>query len=132
MFIAIAKNNYNLQCKHRSTTLFIQGSSSVPVVILGVFLKYSIVGQHIARFRELNYGARWMRLQEILMIFPLPVRFISKIEEVLNDWKLIGISSGKPLEKVSCCFRCSIRIINISSSPHGDVYTCSHLRKCCR
>ncbi|XP_061299623.1 rab3 GTPase-activating protein catalytic subunit isoform X1 [Pezoporus flaviventris] len=26
-------------------------------------------------------------------------RFISKIEEVLNDWKLIGISSGKPLEK---------------------------------
>ncbi|NWV59056.1 RB3GP protein, partial [Malurus elegans] len=26
-------------------------------------------------------------------------RFISKIEEVLNDWKLIGITSGKPLEK---------------------------------
>ncbi|RMC18799.1 hypothetical protein DUI87_04695 [Hirundo rustica rustica] len=26
-------------------------------------------------------------------------RFISKIEEVLNDWKLIGISSGKPLDK---------------------------------
>uniref|UniRef100_A0A8C8R4W1 Rab3 GTPase-activating protein catalytic subunit n=1 Tax=Pelusios castaneus TaxID=367368 RepID=A0A8C8R4W1_9SAUR len=26
-------------------------------------------------------------------------RFISKVEEVLNDWKLIGISSGKPLEK---------------------------------
>uniref|UniRef100_A0A8C5NTI0 Rab3 GTPase-activating protein catalytic subunit n=1 Tax=Junco hyemalis TaxID=40217 RepID=A0A8C5NTI0_JUNHY len=26
-------------------------------------------------------------------------RFISKIEEVLNDWKLIGVSSGKPLEK---------------------------------
>ncbi|XP_010212834.1 PREDICTED: rab3 GTPase-activating protein catalytic subunit [Tinamus guttatus] len=26
-------------------------------------------------------------------------RFISRIEEVLNDWKLIGISSGKPLEK---------------------------------
>ncbi|KAM7153419.1 rab3 GTPase-activating protein catalytic subunit isoform 2-T2 [Macrochelys suwanniensis] len=25
-------------------------------------------------------------------------RFISKVEEVLNDWKLIGISSGKPLE----------------------------------
>ncbi|XP_037768778.1 rab3 GTPase-activating protein catalytic subunit isoform X2 [Chelonia mydas] len=28
-------------------------------------------------------------------------RFISKVEEVLNDWKLIGISSGKPLEKHS-------------------------------
>ncbi|XP_074856938.1 rab3 GTPase-activating protein catalytic subunit isoform X2 [Carettochelys insculpta] len=26
-------------------------------------------------------------------------RFISKVEEVLNDWKLIGISSGKLLEK---------------------------------
>ncbi|NXX86160.1 RB3GP protein, partial [Urocolius indicus] len=26
-------------------------------------------------------------------------RFISKVEEVLNDWKLIGISSGKPLDK---------------------------------
>nr|XP_042711522.1 rab3 GTPase-activating protein catalytic subunit isoform X4 [Chrysemys picta bellii] len=26
-------------------------------------------------------------------------RFISKVEEVLNDWKLIGVSSGKPLEK---------------------------------
>uniref|UniRef100_A0A8D0C8F6 Rab3 GTPase-activating protein catalytic subunit n=1 Tax=Salvator merianae TaxID=96440 RepID=A0A8D0C8F6_SALMN len=26
-------------------------------------------------------------------------RFISRVEEVLNDWKLIGISSGKPLEK---------------------------------
>ncbi|XP_012323877.1 rab3 GTPase-activating protein catalytic subunit isoform X1 [Aotus nancymaae] len=26
-------------------------------------------------------------------------RFISKVEEVLNDWKLIGNSSGKPLEK---------------------------------
>ena len=27
-------------------------------------------------------------------------RFISKVEEVLNDWKLIGPSLGKPLEKV--------------------------------
>uniref|UniRef100_A0A8I5KW23 RAB3 GTPase activating protein catalytic subunit 1 n=1 Tax=Homo sapiens TaxID=9606 RepID=A0A8I5KW23_HUMAN len=27
-------------------------------------------------------------------------RFISKVEEVLNDWKLIGNSLGKPLEKV--------------------------------
>ncbi|XP_070587394.1 rab3 GTPase-activating protein catalytic subunit [Erythrolamprus reginae] len=26
-------------------------------------------------------------------------RFISRVEEVLNDWKLINISSGKPLEK---------------------------------
>uniref|UniRef100_A0AAQ5BH49 RAB3 GTPase activating protein catalytic subunit 1 n=1 Tax=Homo sapiens TaxID=9606 RepID=A0AAQ5BH49_HUMAN len=26
-------------------------------------------------------------------------RFISKVEEVLNDWKLIGNSLGKPLEK---------------------------------
>ncbi|XP_042324449.1 rab3 GTPase-activating protein catalytic subunit isoform X1 [Sceloporus undulatus] len=26
-------------------------------------------------------------------------RFISRVEEVLNDWKLIGVSSGKPLEK---------------------------------
>ena len=26
-------------------------------------------------------------------------RFISKVEEVLNDWKLIGPSLGKPLEK---------------------------------
>uniref|UniRef100_A0A8D0L343 Rab3 GTPase-activating protein catalytic subunit n=1 Tax=Sphenodon punctatus TaxID=8508 RepID=A0A8D0L343_SPHPU len=26
-------------------------------------------------------------------------RFISKVEEVLNDWKLIGIASGKPLGK---------------------------------
>uniref|UniRef100_A0A8D0PE42 Rab3 GTPase-activating protein catalytic subunit n=2 Tax=Sus scrofa TaxID=9823 RepID=A0A8D0PE42_PIG len=32
-------------------------------------------------------------------------RFISKVEEVLNDWKLIGNSLGKPLEKVRsiCC-----------------------------
>uniref|UniRef100_A0ABI7YAQ4 Rab3 GTPase-activating protein catalytic subunit n=1 Tax=Felis catus TaxID=9685 RepID=A0ABI7YAQ4_FELCA len=29
-------------------------------------------------------------------------RFISKIEEVLNDWKLIGNSLGKPLEKSGC------------------------------
>uniref|UniRef100_A0A8D2IZM2 Rab3 GTPase-activating protein catalytic subunit n=1 Tax=Varanus komodoensis TaxID=61221 RepID=A0A8D2IZM2_VARKO len=27
-------------------------------------------------------------------------RFISRVEEVLNDWKLIGPSTGKPLEKV--------------------------------
>uniref|UniRef100_A0A8C5WWA4 Rab3 GTPase-activating protein catalytic subunit n=1 Tax=Laticauda laticaudata TaxID=8630 RepID=A0A8C5WWA4_LATLA len=27
------------------------------------------------------------------------IRFISRVEEVLNDWKLINISSGKPLEK---------------------------------
>ena len=26
-------------------------------------------------------------------------RFISKVEEVLNDWKLIGCSLEKPLEK---------------------------------
>uniref|UniRef100_A0A8C6Y4T9 Rab3 GTPase-activating protein catalytic subunit n=1 Tax=Naja naja TaxID=35670 RepID=A0A8C6Y4T9_NAJNA len=26
-------------------------------------------------------------------------RFISRVEEVLNDWKLINVSSGKPLEK---------------------------------
>ncbi|KAF6362063.1 RAB3 GTPase activating protein catalytic subunit 1 [Rhinolophus ferrumequinum] len=26
-------------------------------------------------------------------------RFISKVEEVLNDWKLIGNTLGKPLEK---------------------------------
>jgi len=28
-------------------------------------------------------------------------RFISRLEEVLNDWKLIGSRVGKPLEKVS-------------------------------
>uniref|UniRef100_A0A9L0S5X2 RAB3 GTPase activating protein catalytic subunit 1 n=2 Tax=Equus TaxID=9789 RepID=A0A9L0S5X2_HORSE len=28
-------------------------------------------------------------------------RFISKVEEVLNDWKLIGNSLGKPLEKLT-------------------------------
>uniref|UniRef100_A0A5F8GGZ1 Rab3 GTPase-activating protein catalytic subunit n=1 Tax=Monodelphis domestica TaxID=13616 RepID=A0A5F8GGZ1_MONDO len=32
-------------------------------------------------------------------IFFFPPRFISKVEEVLNDWKLIGNSLGKPLEK---------------------------------
>ncbi|KAB0357492.1 hypothetical protein FD754_001648 [Muntiacus muntjak] len=32
-------------------------------------------------------------------------QFISKVEEVLNDWKLIGNSLGKPLEKVrSICW----------------------------
>lgn len=37
----------------------------------------------------------------ILMIFKhFLIRFISRVEEVLNDWKLINISSGKPLEKV--------------------------------
>lgn len=34
------------------------------------------------------------------MIFPL-YRFVSRVEEVLNDWKLIGNSTGKlALEKV--------------------------------
>lgn len=34
------------------------------------------------------------------MIFPL-YRFVSKVEEVLNDWKLIGNSTGKlAIEKV--------------------------------
>uniref|UniRef100_A0A673HJI3 Rab3 GTPase-activating protein catalytic subunit n=1 Tax=Sinocyclocheilus rhinocerous TaxID=307959 RepID=A0A673HJI3_9TELE len=28
-------------------------------------------------------------------------RFISRLEELLNDWKLIGSRVGKPLEKVS-------------------------------
>jgi hypothetical protein len=33
-------------------------------------------------------------------------RFISKVEEVLNNWKLIGYSLGKPLEKASSfCLR---------------------------
>ncbi|EPQ09356.1 Rab3 GTPase-activating protein catalytic subunit [Myotis brandtii] len=27
-------------------------------------------------------------------------RFISRVEEILNDWKLIGNSLGKPLEKI--------------------------------
>lgn len=27
-------------------------------------------------------------------------RFVSRVEEVLNDWKLIGSSVGKPPEKV--------------------------------
>ncbi|XP_051003260.1 rab3 GTPase-activating protein catalytic subunit isoform X2 [Acomys russatus] len=31
--------------------------------------------------------------------FSFLLRFISKVEEVLNDWKLIGHSLGKPLEK---------------------------------
>uniref|UniRef100_A0A8D0CE82 Rab3 GTPase-activating protein catalytic subunit n=1 Tax=Scleropages formosus TaxID=113540 RepID=A0A8D0CE82_SCLFO len=30
---------------------------------------------------------------------PVICRFISRVEEVLNDWKLIGSSVGKPLEK---------------------------------
>uniref|UniRef100_A0A8C1CXJ1 RAB3 GTPase activating protein subunit 1 n=1 Tax=Cyprinus carpio TaxID=7962 RepID=A0A8C1CXJ1_CYPCA len=29
-------------------------------------------------------------------------RFISRVEEVLNDWKLIGSRVRKPLQK-SCC-----------------------------
>ncbi|ELK27231.1 Rab3 GTPase-activating protein catalytic subunit [Myotis davidii] len=29
-------------------------------------------------------------------------RFISRVEEILNDWKLIGNSLGKPLEKARC------------------------------
>uniref|UniRef100_A0AAY5KSR0 Rab3 GTPase-activating protein catalytic subunit n=1 Tax=Esox lucius TaxID=8010 RepID=A0AAY5KSR0_ESOLU len=30
-------------------------------------------------------------------------RFVSRVEEVLNDWKLIGNNASKPPEK--CCWR---------------------------
>nr|XP_020024007.1 rab3 GTPase-activating protein catalytic subunit-like [Castor canadensis] len=42
-------------------------------------------------------------------------RFISKVEEVLNDWKLIGNSVGRSLEKVRLFAGVSQLVFNLKS-----------------
>ena len=46
-------------------------------------------------------------------------RFISKVEEVLNDWKLIRHSLGKPLEKASGFHLCP-ELIRCHSVPYPN------------
>ncbi|XP_023371620.1 rab3 GTPase-activating protein catalytic subunit [Otolemur garnettii] len=47
-------------------------------------------------------------------------RFISKVEEVLNDWKLIGNSLGKPLEKVRSICWCLSYYRTLSDNEHNN------------
>uniref|UniRef100_A0A8C6HF06 Rab3 GTPase-activating protein catalytic subunit n=1 Tax=Mus spicilegus TaxID=10103 RepID=A0A8C6HF06_MUSSI len=52
-------------------------------------------------------------------------RFISKVEEVLNNCKLIGYSLGKPLEKASSYSWCSCESPNNGSGDVSDSFACT-------